>query len=263
MVRCSLAGCFAGLLLVQSASGLGLGLRSGKLRHYCFIDSDPSPRVCTPFPRPLRRQETRIPDLGDIDSQGLQDVFDALAVLQDSYYDAVNGTWPTSIDWTGAVVETVLSGTLSTLTRFLGSEDVGDEAQRKQRENLVSSIYAHVVHSYFGQNAMAIKNQVGLGPVPSPVPNAYVDISRTRRRMMTFSGSFSVGLRPSSSSGFTRNSTTPERGMAATPYQGGSAKRSRACRGTATAGSAALWSALVSFGSSPVTDGTRCCAAAA
>ncbi|XP_044719764.1 glycosyl hydrolase family 76 protein [Hirsutella rhossiliensis] len=160
MLRYSLAGCFAGLLCAQSiVSVSGLRFLPGKLRHYCSITSDPSPQVCIPFPLPLVKKEAKSPDLSDMDSQGLQDVFDALAVLQDSYYDAVNGTWPTSIDWTGAVIETVLSGTLSTLTRSLNSEHVGGDAQRKQRENLISSLYAQVVHSFFGQNAIAIKNQ--------------------------------------------------------------------------------------------------------
>ncbi|KAF4505550.1 hypothetical protein G6O67_007485 [Ophiocordyceps sinensis] len=160
MVRRSLAGCFAGLLFAKSiVSASGLRFPPGKLRHYCPITAGPSPQVCISFPVPPTKLEARSPHLAHVDGQGLQEVFDALAVMQDNYYDAVNGTWPTSIDWTGAVVETILSGTLSTLTRSLSSKHAAGDAQMKQGENLISSLYAQVVHSFFGQNAVAIKYQ--------------------------------------------------------------------------------------------------------
>ena len=92
----------------------------------------------------------------------LEDAFSALAVLQDNYFEAVNGTWPSSIEWTGAVIETIVSGMLTTLTQSLASSDFGSDANWKQKENLISSVYAQIVHSFFGQNALAIKNEVSV-----------------------------------------------------------------------------------------------------
>ncbi|ODA79420.1 hypothetical protein RJ55_05013 [Drechmeria coniospora] len=89
----------------------------------------------------------------------LEDAFAALSVLQTTYFDALNGTWPSSIDWTGAVIETVVSGMLATLTQSLADGDFGTGASWRQKENLISSVYGQVVHSFFGQNAEAIKNQ--------------------------------------------------------------------------------------------------------
>ncbi|KAJ6442722.1 Six-hairpin glycosidase-like protein [Purpureocillium lavendulum] len=86
-------------------------------------------------------------------TQALDDAFAALSVLQNAYFDAANGTWPTAIDWTSAVVGTVVSGMLSTMTQAIG------ETQWKQKENLVSSVFAQVSHSFFGQHADDIKTQ--------------------------------------------------------------------------------------------------------
>lgn len=91
------------------------------------------------------------------DPRILEDAYSALAVLQNVYYEATNGTWPTSIDWTGAVVETIISGMLSTMTKALDS--VEDEYVWTQKEDLISTLYSHVTHSFFGQNATGILDQ--------------------------------------------------------------------------------------------------------
>ena len=95
----------------------------------------------------------------DSASAVLDEAYAALAVLQDSYYDPSTGRWPASIDWTGAVVETVVAGMLTTMTQALNQSDW------PQKENLIASVYAQVVHSYFGQNAEAIKDQVRYPPL--------------------------------------------------------------------------------------------------
>ncbi|PWI72856.1 glycosyl hydrolase [Purpureocillium lilacinum] len=86
-------------------------------------------------------------------TQALDDAFAALSVLQNDYFDANNGTWPTAIEWTSAVVGTVVSGMLSTMTQAISEE------HWKQKENLIASVFAQVSHSFFGQEAEDIKTQ--------------------------------------------------------------------------------------------------------
>lgn len=92
------------------------------------------------------------------DSKLLEEAFAALSLLQNNYFEAVNGTWPTSIDWTGAVVETMLSGMLATLTKSL--DTAVKDHDWKQKENLIASIFAQATHSFYGQNAVGILDEV-------------------------------------------------------------------------------------------------------
>ncbi|PNY27997.1 Uncharacterized protein TCAP_02066 [Tolypocladium capitatum] len=144
MLRRLLAGCLAGGLLVQSVAALT-----------CPPDVGGPVVGRTPVSTELSGRAAAAANGAEV----LEDAFYALAVLQDSYFVAVNGTWPSSIDWTGAVVETVVSGMLTTLTRSLSSNNPGSDVDWKQKENLISSVYAQVVHSFFGQDALAIANQ--------------------------------------------------------------------------------------------------------
>lgn len=109
-------------------------------------------------PKTLFNVRSGVPPGGGGDVAALEDVFNALAVLQNTYFDPVNGTWPKSIDWTGAVVGTIISDTLSTLTESL--ESVERDRGWNQKEQLISSIFAQVAHSFFGQNAAAILDEV-------------------------------------------------------------------------------------------------------
>ncbi|KJZ76143.1 hypothetical protein HIM_04599 [Hirsutella minnesotensis 3608] len=146
MVRSFLAGCLAGLVVTQFlAPSFAARSTPGKLP-----DCSPRCPLTAAFSSAHKARDVKP---SDDNEQLLQNIYDALAVLQDNYYSSINGTWPSSIDWTGAVIETILSGTLSTLTKSFNSTDW------KQKENLISSIYAQVAHSYFGQNALAIKGQ--------------------------------------------------------------------------------------------------------
>ncbi|KAG5939497.1 hypothetical protein E4U53_007784 [Claviceps sorghi] len=90
-------------------------------------------------------------------SSVLGDVFNALAVLQNTYLEPINGTLPSSIEWTGAVVGTIISGTLSTLSKSLDS--LSQKHDWNEKEQLISFIFAHVTHYFFGQNTAAILNQ--------------------------------------------------------------------------------------------------------
>ena len=98
------------------------------------------------------------------DSGNLEDVFDALAVLQRDYFDADYGAWPSAIDWTGAVVETVISGTLTTLSKSLNILGSSGPESWKAKENLISFYFAQVVNSFFGQDVLSIRGEVSETP---------------------------------------------------------------------------------------------------
>lgn len=98
----------------------------------------------------------------------LENTFNALAVLQNTYFDAITGTWPKSIDWTGAVVQTIISGTLSSLTKSLDSVKPGPIWNEK--EQLISSLFAHVTHYFSGQNIAAIFDEVRSQSAPHGLP---------------------------------------------------------------------------------------------
>lgn len=92
----------------------------------------------------------------------LEDTFDALLVLQQEYYNSDYGTWPTAIDWTAAVAQTLVTGSLTTLSKSLDTIDLGGANEWKAKENLISSFYAQVVGSYFSQDVLSIRGQVNM-----------------------------------------------------------------------------------------------------
>ncbi|KHN93981.1 Glycoside hydrolase, family 76 [Metarhizium album ARSEF 1941] len=124
---------------------------------YCSVYNRASSPGCQPVPGNFLDSRDDAPPTPDTDSGVLEDAFSALSVLQNVYFEPVNGTWPTSIDWTGAVVETVIAGMLTTLSKSLDSTEKGHSW--KEKENLISSIFAQVTHSFFGQNAVGILGQ--------------------------------------------------------------------------------------------------------
>ncbi|KAL7945173.1 glycoside hydrolase family 76 protein [Trichoderma barbatum] len=90
----------------------------------------------------------------------LEDAFSALAVLQNEYYQIERSTWPSAIDWTAAVTETVVSGMLSTLTKSLDLIVPGiTPSIREAQENLLSSVYDQVIGYHFAQDIVAIRDQ--------------------------------------------------------------------------------------------------------
>ncbi|KAK7962332.1 uncharacterized protein PG986_003157 [Apiospora aurea] len=99
---------------------------------------------------------------GEPDLEVLGDVLEGIGVLQANYFKQWLGIWSGSIDWTGAVVGTHVSGTLSTLSEafpLLNSSEGGGVEDWKRKVNLVEGYFAHMVAYYFGQNHFAIRNQ--------------------------------------------------------------------------------------------------------
>ena len=106
---------------------------------------------------PLVRNES------DIDTEALEDAFEALTVMQTEFFVPEQGTWPEAIDWTAAVMQTVLSGALTSLTQAFSALEFLPKYDSKVKSNLVDSFFTQLVGSYFGQDAVSLRHQVCCG----------------------------------------------------------------------------------------------------
>ncbi|KAJ9308949.1 CAZyme family GH76 [Paecilomyces variotii] len=104
----------------------------------------------------------------------LRDLLNALNVMQREYFQQWQGTWPTSIDWTAAVIGTQVSAALSSLTAtpnhilapsfssVIGeANDLASAASHTAIafENTVNRYFDHTLAFYFGENAFSLRNQ--------------------------------------------------------------------------------------------------------
>jgi hypothetical protein len=78
----------------------------------------------------------------------------ALDVLQQDYFTIWQGIWPTSIDWTAAVLGTYLSAALTTLSTSYASL-----VSEKDDENLINWHFSQLVGAYFGQDIFGLMQQ--------------------------------------------------------------------------------------------------------
>ncbi|PHH73372.1 hypothetical protein CDD80_3855 [Ophiocordyceps camponoti-rufipedis] len=88
------------------------------------------------------------------DHQILKDMYSALSAMQNNYYESSNADWPAAIDWTNAVVQTIMTASISTLSRSFNSSMYDVAA-----ENLISTLYSQMVNSFMSQNVGAIRGQ--------------------------------------------------------------------------------------------------------
>jgi hypothetical protein len=112
----------------------------------------------------------------DTASTTLDNLLEALGVMQSAYFELWQGTWPSSIDWTAAVLGTQVSATLSALSwtldegfitsslaaaggpsRNLLSTDYTSTAVIS--ENLINYYFDQTSAFYFGEDAFAVRNQ--------------------------------------------------------------------------------------------------------
>ncbi|KAH8682382.1 hypothetical protein BX600DRAFT_42247 [Xylariales sp. PMI_506] len=95
------------------------------------------------------------------DLNALAEVMDSVGVLQTEYFAPWVGTWPESIDWTGAVMGTHVSGALRTLSEALLLMDSNPSNVEgwKLKENMVDDYFTQIVSYYFGENAFDIRNE--------------------------------------------------------------------------------------------------------
>ncbi|PGG95764.1 hypothetical protein AJ79_09892 [Helicocarpus griseus UAMH5409] len=103
----------------------------------------------------------------------LKKLLDALGVMQSAYFETWQGTWPTSIDWTAAVLATHISATLSSLSMNLDavlgdgqSATAGGCTTLRSEpfdalayENLINYYFLQLSTFYFGENAFSIRMQ--------------------------------------------------------------------------------------------------------
>lgn len=153
----SLWACLLSLASIQVAAAARAADES---LPYCPVFYSNPPAHCRPLPKTFLAFSKDVADVPAADVQILEDAFDALVVLQEHYYEADFGTWPSAIDWTAAVVQTVMTGMLSTLSKSLVSVDLGGFDNWKEKENLISSFYAQVINYYFAQDVLSIRGQV-------------------------------------------------------------------------------------------------------
>lgn len=86
----------------------------------------------------------------------------ALETMQREYFEVWIGQWPTSIDWTGAVLGTHVSATLDTLSRFSEQRN-GDETDCdidfRLLDDQINGYFAQLQAYYFGENAFGLRLQ--------------------------------------------------------------------------------------------------------
>ena len=97
---------------------------------------------------------TAEPDIGI-----LEDIIEALTVLQDDYFQSWVGMWPSSIDWTGAVIGSHISGALETLSQGLELIRLSPDEDYRVKQNLISRYFSQLVAYYFGQDYFALRNE--------------------------------------------------------------------------------------------------------
>ena len=92
----------------------------------------------------------------------LDALLDALNVMQDSYFEVVTATWPSSIDWTAAVLNTHLTATWSTIVYSLDSLSLNLITRCRQTlpwMDLLNRFFSQSTIFYFGENALSLRQQ--------------------------------------------------------------------------------------------------------
>jgi hypothetical protein len=95
------------------------------------------------------------------DTDTLSETLSALHVLQNDFYSAERGTWPESIDWTGAVIGTHFSAAVNSISETLASISTGVEGVEdwKLKQNVMEGYFTQLVAYYFGEAAETIKGE--------------------------------------------------------------------------------------------------------
>lgn len=99
----------------------------------------------------------------------LHNLLYAIEVMQNEYFQIWVGTWPSSIDWTAAVLGHQVSQTLKSLTSTpkellysslpSTSTDTTLVENALLHENLINRYFHHTSAFYYGENAFSLRNQ--------------------------------------------------------------------------------------------------------
>lgn len=104
----------------------------------------------------INPESTRPTELGSKPTNGgniFRHMIDALDVMQSHYFELWIGTWPSAIDWTGAVINTALSSALGTIAQ--ASSETGDDHYSRT----INKYFSHNAAYYFGEDAFSIRNE--------------------------------------------------------------------------------------------------------
>ncbi|GKT41781.1 mannan endo-1,6-alpha-mannosidase DCW1 [Colletotrichum spaethianum] len=158
--------CLLVLALASCATSLVATTPPNAPKTFCPIfypeaqpPTDCEPKQPTTFlaaPRAARKSSADITKTKD---EPLEAAFEALTVMQHDFFIPDQGTWPEAIDWTAAVMETMLSGTLTSLSQALAVLDIGGHSDKGAKRNLIDTFFTQLVASYFGQDDVAIRHQ--------------------------------------------------------------------------------------------------------
>ena len=87
----------------------------------------------------------------------LEQLRDALEVMQRTWFRVWVGTWPTAIDWTRAVIDTYLVSSLTTLSKAL---DPGKGQHAHDSNNAELRQIENEINQYFSQNVRSTGSSV-------------------------------------------------------------------------------------------------------
>lgn len=153
----AIAGLASLFAIVQPVSAAPS--RGNAQHEYCPVIYNEPPKNCKALPETFLSFSSK--DSGPpAETQVLEDALSALSALQDHFFQPDYATWPSAIDWTAAVAGTVVAGMLTTLSKAIDTVDLAGVKDWKVKENIISTFYAQLVGSYFGQDVLSLRGQV-------------------------------------------------------------------------------------------------------
>jgi hypothetical protein len=188
----AIAGLASLLVIVQPVSAAPS--RGNAQQEYCPVIYNETPKNCSPLPETFLSFSSKVSD-PPAETQVLEDALSALSALQDHFFQPDYATWPSAIDWTAAVAGTVIAGMLTTLSKAIDTVDLAGIKDWKVKENIISTFYAQLVGSYFGQDVLSLRGQVSNFNV---IRNPYHVLILWCRLTTTSYGCLSAGSRRSS-----------------------------------------------------------------
>lgn len=162
--------------LLLFAAGCVVATEYGRGRTYAptpLEDLDPSDRVLLRLQEPSQQaalslqtghsseQDVQLPLTNNdyaFSSGTMQQLMNALGVMQSHYFEVWQGTWPAAIDWTAAVIGTQTSGALNAITR--SSDYTPHDSQIGTiSDNTLSGYFNQITSFYFGEDAFSLRSQ--------------------------------------------------------------------------------------------------------
>ncbi|KAF5002893.1 hypothetical protein FGRMN_54 [Fusarium graminum] len=132
--------------------------RGNTQQEYCPIVYNEPPTNCRYLPETFLSFSSKA-SIPPAETQVLEDGLIALSALQDHFFQSDYATWPSAIDWTAAVTGTVVAGMLTTLSKAIDTVDLAGIDDWRVKENIISTYYAQLVGSYFGQDVLSLRGQ--------------------------------------------------------------------------------------------------------